>query len=222
MKGSRASQGRRAAASDQAPVPRRLGRPKWLDLRILAGLLLVVAAVVIGARVVGASSRTAPVWSAGHDLAAGTVLNAADVVAVQVNLADAAARYLAAEPGLVVGKALTIPLREGELLPVSALNAPMPGRVVVVPVAAERMPPGVGHGSRVDIYLSATVQGAAGPTTTQLAKNVTVQSTTSPSGGALSGASSTVQLAVLVDPALAEEMVRKLPSGQAIITLVTG
>ena len=222
MKGSRASQGRRPAATDQAPVPRRLGRPKWLDLRILAGLLLVVAAVVIGARVVGASSRTAPVWSAGHDLAAGTVLNAADVVAVQVNLADAAVKYLAAEPGLVVGKALTIPLREGELLPVSALNVPTPGRVVVVPVAAERMPPGVAHGSRVDIYLSATASGAAGQTTTQLAKNVTVQSATSPSGGALSGASSTVQLAVLVDPALAEEMVRKLPSGQAIITLVTG
>lgn len=213
---------RRGARADPAPVPRRLGRPRWLDVRILAGLLLVVAAVVIGAKVVGASSRTAAVWSAGQDLAVGTVLTGADVVAVQVNLADSTARYLAADPALVIGKALSVPVRAGELLPASALNPPPAGRVVVVPVSGDWLPPGVTHGSRVDIYLTTSGQGSAGRTTAALAKAVTVQSVNAPSGGTLSGASADYRLAVLVDAALAEEMVRKLPSGQAVITLVNG
>ena len=58
-----------------APTPRRLSRPKWLNVRVVGGILLVIAAVVIGARVIGASAQTTAVWAAGHDLASGTVLD---------------------------------------------------------------------------------------------------------------------------------------------------
>ncbi len=52
-----------------APTPRRMSRPKWLNVRVVGGILLVIAAVVIGARVIGASSQTTAVWAAERDLA---------------------------------------------------------------------------------------------------------------------------------------------------------
>ena len=61
----------------------------------MLGVLLVLVSVLLGARVVGAADSTVPVWAASGDLAAGTVLAAGDLVAVDVRLDDAAGRYLA-------------------------------------------------------------------------------------------------------------------------------
>ena len=61
--------GRRAAGG---PTPRRVRPPRWLDLRLVLGVLLVLGSVLLGARVVGAADATVPVWAAAGDLAAGT------------------------------------------------------------------------------------------------------------------------------------------------------
>src|SRR3954467_2461419 len=64
------------------PVARRVRPPRWLDLRLAPGVLLVLGSVLVGARVVSAADATVPVWSATGDLAAGTVLSADDLAAV--------------------------------------------------------------------------------------------------------------------------------------------
>ena len=76
------------------PVPRRTRPPRWLDLRLVLGVLLVLGSVLLGARVVGAADATVPVWAVTGDLAAGTELHAGDLRAVDVRLGDAADAYL--------------------------------------------------------------------------------------------------------------------------------
>src|SRR5690242_1627018 len=75
------------------PVPRRVRPPRWLDLRLVLGVLLVLGSVLVGARVLSSADATVPVWAASGDLAAGTALTADDVVAVDVRLDDAAGAY---------------------------------------------------------------------------------------------------------------------------------
>ena len=45
-----------AAESVPGPVPRRVRPPRWLDLRLVLGVLLVLASVLLGARIVGAGA----------------------------------------------------------------------------------------------------------------------------------------------------------------------
>jgi len=110
------------------------------------------------------------------------------------------------------------------LVPVSAVQALAPGRIVVIGVSPERMPPGVTHGSVIDLYLT-TGGGttAADARTDLISAAITVQSVTAPASGGLSGATSNrYQVAVLLPPALAETLVKTLPRGEAIVALVTG
>ena len=211
---------RAMSTTPEAPKPRRMSRPSWLDPRIIGGLVLVIAAVVIGARVIGSSQHTTPVLSAAHDLAEGTVLTATDVVTVEVNLGDGTGMYLSAD-SVVAGRALQEQVRSGELVPAGALGDPLTGRVLVVPVASERMPPGVGHGSVIDIYL--ITGDGENAVTTPLAQQVTVQSVSNPSSGGLSSAGlSQYQVAVLLPADRADTLVRKLPTGDALVVLVSG
>src|SRR4051795_9445910 len=83
-----------AAALPPGPAPRRVRPPRWLDLRLVLGVLLVLASVLLGARVVGAADATVPVWAVTGDLAAGTELTAGDLMAVDVRLDDTAVPYL--------------------------------------------------------------------------------------------------------------------------------
>ncbi len=208
-----------------APTPRRLSRPKWLNARVVGGVLLVVAAVVLGARVIGASSRTVDVWAADHNLSSGTVLGPDDVSAVQVNLGDQAALYLSPGSNSPVGLTVVTPMSAGELLPASAVQQPATGRVVAIGVEPDKIPPGVSHGSTVDLYL--TTAGAAGAdataTTEVIGKELTVQSVTAPASGGLSGATSNrYQLSVLLPAETADKLVRVLPTGEPIVVLVSG
>ena len=124
----------------------------------------------------------------------------------------------------VVGSSLDVPVKAGELLPVSAVQGTKPGRVVVIGVAPDRMPPGVGHGAVIDLYLTRGGATSSSPAKTdQIAAGITVQSVTAPASGGLSGAtSSRYQIAVLVSAAVADSLVKTLPEGDAIVVLVTG
>src|SRR5690242_13760572 len=102
------------------PTPRRVRPPRWLDLRLVLGVLLVLGSVLLGARVIGAADATVPVWSAAGDLAAGTVLAADDLVAVDVRLDDAADSYLSTRTR-PEGRTLSRAVSAGELLPRTTL-----------------------------------------------------------------------------------------------------
>jgi len=198
-----------------------MGRPRWLDVRVLGGVLLLVASIVIGAKVVGASARTSPVWVAAHDLAAGTVLAPDDLVRADVNLGDRGALYLDAASSLA-GRLLHRALRSGELIPVSAVGPVGDARIVSVSVAPEHVPPGVQHGSVIDLYLTSGSAGLgdSNVSTRLLQSGVTVQSVAEPASGGLSGATSNeYRIALLLSPAQADALVQALPTGDPIVVL---
>jgi hypothetical protein len=212
-------------ALPMAPTPRRMSRPKWLNVRVVGGILLVIAAVVIGARVISASSQTQAVWAAERDLASGTVVGPGDLTSVDVNLGDNAGLYLTPASASPVGMTMVNPILAGQLLPSSAVAESGSGRVVAIGVEPDKMPPGVAHGSTVDLYLTkAGVAGADANATTELiGRDITVQSVTTPSSGGLSGATSNrYQLSVLLAADTADKLVRVLPTGEPIVVLVSG
>jgi hypothetical protein len=186
--------------------------------------VVVALCTVVGARFLSAATTTTTVWAAAHDLSAGTVLTAGDLQGVEVNLGDTAGRYLGPASGATDGRELVDDLAAGDLLGVSDLQPAPDGRIVVVGVAPERLPPGVTHGSVVDLYLTTGGGGAADPVETELVHAaVPVQSVTAPDVGGLSGAASnTYQLAVLLPADEADELVRTLPRGEPIVVLVSG
>ena len=150
--------------SDQlaSPPAHRVSRPRWLDLRLLTGVLLVLVSVVVGARVVATSHSSEPVWVAARDLAAGTELSAADLTRGRVHLYGKGGRYVSAKGSPPAGYVLTRPVGRGEMLPVAAIARPgqTPAyRLVTVQVAPLRLPLHLGAGDRVDVYVTSRPVG---------------------------------------------------------------
>lgn len=182
-------------------APRRVRPPRWLDLRLVLGVLLVLASVLLGARIVSAADVTVPVWAVTGDLAAGTELTAEDLVAVDVRLDAAADAYLstATRPeGRTLGRAV----RNGELLPRTALEESDELVQLALPVQSGYVPPALGRGQLVDVY--AVADPAAGATAvadgsvTLVVREAPVQAISGRSEGVLSTPTTAVQVVVAV------------------------
>lgn len=136
-----------------SPSPRRVKAPSWLDLRLVLGVLLVLASVLVGAYLVSAAAHTDRVLAVTRDLAVGTILHPADLTPVSVRLdGDELDRYLDADAE-VTGRQLTRAVAKGELLPATALRATPPLTTVTVPLAAGQAP-GLTPGQRIELWLS--------------------------------------------------------------------
>jgi hypothetical protein len=191
----------RTEATPGGPVPRRVRPPRWLDLRLVLGVLLVLGSVLLGARVVTAADATVPVWSAAGDLAAGTLVGEADLVAVSVRLDDAASAYLASSThpeGRVLGRAV----RAGELLPRSALEESTGLVQLALPVQSGYVPPSLARGQVVDVYAvadpSVGATGQTGGDVTLVVSRAPVQAVTGRGDGVLTTATTTVQVVIAV------------------------
>lgn len=122
------------------PTPRasRLQRPSWKDGRLVVGVLLVLLAVVLGAKAVSAAGHTVPLYVAAHALVPGQQVRTRDLRSTQVRLDGADERYLSAasapRPGMYVLRSVAA----GELVPRSALGSAqqIDTRTVSVPVDA--------------------------------------------------------------------------------------
>jgi hypothetical protein len=204
-------------------APRRVRPPRWLDLRLVLGVLLVLGSVLLGARVVTAADATVPVWSAAGDLAAGTVLTAGDLVAVDVRLDDVAGAYLATSTR-PEGRTLARAVRGGELLPRTALDEPAELVQLALPVQAGYVPPGLDRGQVVDVY--AVADPAAGATVagdgvTLVVAAAPVQAISGRTEGVLSTATTTVQVVVSV-PADRAPAVLGAIGGRPLVVVVHG
>jgi hypothetical protein len=149
-----------------SPPARRVGRPRWLDPRLVAGVALVLAATLLGARLVSAAGHTTLVWAAATNLAPGEPLSAAELTPVRVNLGGEATRYLDAARPVPSGYQLTRAVAAGELLPFSALTrtaAAAPTRVVALGVAVGHFDPGLAAGDLVDVYETPRSADGAAP-----------------------------------------------------------
>ncbi len=210
-----------AGETATGPVPRRVRPPRWLDLRLVLGVLLVLGSVLAGARVVTAADATVPVWSVAGDLAAGTELAAADLVAVEVRLGDAAGAYLSTgtDPA---GRTLARAVRAGELLPRTALEEPEDLVQVALPVQAGYAPPGLARGQVVDVYGVTDPAGTAtGEGVTLVVGAATVLAVSGRTEGVLSTATTTVQVVVAVPGDEAPDVLAAI-GGRPLVVVVHG
>lgn len=213
-----------AGAADglPGPTPRRVRPPRWLDLRLVLGVLLVLGSVLLGARVVAAADATVPVWAATGDLAAGTELTAGDLVSMDVRLDDAADAYLSASTS-PEGRSLSRAVREGELVPLTALEDAAELVQVALPVQAGFAPPGLARGQVVDVYAvadpAAGATGIADGSVTAVVRGATVQATSGRSDGVLASSSSPVQVVVSVPAGEADDVLKAI-GGRPLVVVV--
>ncbi|WP_375487760.1 SAF domain-containing protein [uncultured Jatrophihabitans sp.] len=183
--------------------PRRIATPRWLDLRLVLGVVLVVAAVLIGATVVSRAGATHKLVAARHDLAAGTVLHTSDLTTVDVQLPAAGRRVYLAKVGSAVGKKLDRAVSSGELVPAAAVASVRPGTTVTVPFAAGAAPD-LRTGERIKVWVS-----SASCASVVLLPDVTVQSVRK-GDGSLSSTSDGQDVVIAVDPDQADRVISAL------------
>ena len=204
------------------PTPRRVRPPRWLDLRLVLGVLLVLGSVLLGARIVSAADATVPVWAADADLAPGTVLTVDDLVSVDVRLDDTARLYLAASTR-PDGRVLARSVRAGELVPYSALEESAAQVQLALPVQAGYVPPGLARGQVVDVYAvadpAAGAAGIADGSVTLVVRNATVQDITGRSDGVLSTPTTAVQVVVAVPAGRADDVLTSI-AGRPLVVVV--
>jgi hypothetical protein len=203
------------------PAPRRVRPPRWLDLRLVLGVLLVLGSVLVGARVVSAADATVPVWAAASDLAPGTEISLEDLEAVDVRLDDAAQAYLSTSErpdGWLLSRAV----RAGELLPYSALAAASEQVQLALPVQAGFVPPALKRGQLIDVY--AVADPAAGAAVadgrvTLVVEHATVQQTSERADGVLSTPTTTVQVVISVPADEAADVLGAI-AGRPLVVVV--
>ena len=192
-----------------SPTPRRVRAPKWLDLRLVAGVVLVLGSVIVGARVISSANASDAVWAASRDLAPGTVLSADDLSEVHVRLPAGAGAYLPVRT-VVLGQSVTRQVTAGELLPRAALAATDAATTITVPLASTNAPR-VQRGQRLQLWVSTRSCSA-----TAVLADVTVQDVQSTGGGAFSGGS-TQGVVIRVPPPLAGRVITALALDGAVI-----
>lgn len=139
------------------PAATRHRRPGWRDPRILVGLVIVAASVVVGVKVLAAADDSVGVWSVRRDLPAGTRVGTAEVQRVQIRFstARAANRYLPADSPLPAGSVLQRAVGAGELLPRQAIGSADTALVEVpVSVDVDEVPATVREGSVIDVWVT--------------------------------------------------------------------
>jgi hypothetical protein len=184
-----------------SPPASRLGRPRWLDLRLVVGVLLVLGSVLVGTRVVAGADDSTPVLAVTRDLQPGLRLDDSDVATRRVSLDDGLEHYVAAGSP-IDGYVVTRRVSEGELLPREAI-APSRDiadaddlRWVTLAVPSEERPSGLSEGDLVDVWVAPLDSAEAGSTAERLAEAVPVEATASRSGGLGGSNESTVTLAL--------------------------
>lgn len=207
-----------------SPSAQRLVPKRWLDVRAVLGIVLLLGSMVGGARLFAAAGHETAVWAAAHDLAPGERLSTADLTRVRVRLNGAAAGYLtgSAPAGYVVVRFVAA----RELLPAGALATSVradQSRLVTVPVQAGHLPPDLVPGDRVDVYLTPRsaggpgVAGGALPPTLVLAAAV-VQSR--PGGSRAFGADAALSVVLVVPTERVADVVRAAESGAVDLVAV--
>lgn len=139
------------------PTPKaaRLQKPSWRDTRLLVGVLLVLAATVLGSLTVAAADDRVPMYAANGPLLPGQPLTPERLTRVDVQLGDQAASYLSASAPVPQGSFVLREVRPGELVPRSAIGAEGDVRVqpLTLRVDANSAAPLL-VGSVVDVYVN--------------------------------------------------------------------
>lgn len=140
-----------------SPKASRQSLPRWLDPKLILGLLLVLAAMAGGARVVAAADDTVQVWALKSDLPAQASLSKDDLVAKRVRFTDQsdASKYVKASSPVPEDARLARAVGAGELLPAHAVTTDEDKALVdmPIPVEAENAPSNLAVNDKVDLYV---------------------------------------------------------------------
>lgn len=193
------AQSRGAPAS---PAATRLATPRWRDGRLVAGVLLMLLATLLGARAFALAGRTTTVLVAGRALPAGHLLAPGDLRVQRLRLSGVGGHYWPATelPGLA-GHPLLTAVGPGDLLPRSAVAPgpdPRPSRVVSLPVDPARLP-ALAPGDRVDVFATYKPGGELPGQTVAVLRGADYLG----GGDAGSGTTVSIRLRVAVDQAAA-------------------
>lgn len=205
-----------------SPVASRLALPRWLDVRLVAGLLLVLVSVVAGARIIAAADTTVPVLVAADDLVPGQPLTTELVETRGVLLDQGLDRYFTGEVG--DGYVVVRPVGRGELLPRTAVSPATEieaVRYVTVPVQPSEMPAGLSAGGLVDVW----VPSADGDRPAELLlAGVTVTASSAGAGGLGTTGQVQVTLAVVAEDldAVTADLVAAARVGRVYLTALPG
>jgi len=147
----------------------RLSSSRWRQPRLVLGLLLVAAAVVLGARVVAALDDSVLVWRVESPARAGSPADGLEVRAVAVRFDDAEtqAAYLSADQPLPTAGVVARPLATGQLLTVADVQPADDRSAAQLPldVPSGSVPLDLAVGDRIDVWVvpaMATANSAAG------------------------------------------------------------
>ncbi len=101
-----------------SPKASRLALPRWLDPKLLLGLLLVIVAMLLGARVFASADDTVAVYQVKAAMFTGDPLTADSVSVTRVHFAEGlvADNYVNAAQPLPTGQVVNHDLRAGEML----------------------------------------------------------------------------------------------------------
>ncbi len=187
-----------------SPQPRRIATPGWLDLRLVLGVLLVLASVLIGAKIVSSASTTYASVAATRNLAAGTVLTRDEVRLAQVQLPDRGRGVYLRTLADAVGKRLERAVSRGELLASAAVARVRAQTTLTVPLAAGAAP-SLRSGQRIEVWVS-----TASCSSVVLLPDVTVQSVHADAGGSFSNGSGGQDVVISVEPAVAGRVIQAL------------
>jgi hypothetical protein len=213
-----ATAGNAPASPSAARAPGR----SWRDPRLMAGIVIVAACVLLGARLFASADDTVAVWSVGADLPAGSVLSTADLERVDLRFGtpEVAGRYLPADAPLPTGSMLTRDVAAGELLPRTAVGTGEPADVVEVPLAvtAEAVPATLRAGEVIDVWVTPAALAGQAPRAVRVLEQVRVVSV--PRSGSALGPSATRQVVVGLEAgqeSLLPTALARLSDGTAVI-----
>ena len=135
-------------------TPRIDFNPRALNLRLIAGTILIAASFFSAYLISQSNNRMITVWSASNDLAPGRIIEDADVVPVQISMPNSASLYLDAHNS-IVGSQVLRAVGSSELIPTYSLSKESQLNYKKVPISLSRLrlPIGVKSGSIVDIYI---------------------------------------------------------------------
>ena len=200
-----------------SPTPRRVRTPNWLDLRLVAGVFLVLVSVAVGALVIANSDSTRSVWAVSHDLDAGTVLTAADLTSVKLRLTRGTQLYVptSSSDGAdgadgILGQTVNRQMSAGELLPRAALGVTQPAMTMTVPLTSDQAPK-IARGQKITLWVSTKKCQAR-----VVVAGVTVQEVDTAGGGSF-GTNSAENVVVRLGPADAERVITALDLEGAVV-----
>lgn len=187
---------------------------RWLDPRLLIGMLLVVASVAAVVFVVSASNRTHEVWSVSNSVVPGDVLTADDVALARVQLDSSQDLYHDREES-PIGGVVTRPLEAGELIPVSAVaDAALAERSRVVVTVDGPLPDGATRGAVVDVWAAEQLDGSTYATPRVLVDDAVIAAVHTNDG--LISTAQTVQVELLVPSGDTGGLLHAMSSGHAM------